>query len=298
MDGQNEIKDFEQFEDDWLRQHRSSIPTHRIALEYPPLLTWAVLAMFLCAALLSGVHTAPTAYQTIEASKVSELVRQAAALATFGFVELGILVSSYLLFKRSSNEWFALGVLIICSFIAMAANLYSVSKALQADDFGSVVVGVSIGIGAPLIAALTGKVFVNLHQSNANAERRANDLYEQAMQKLEEDVRSDFQQYLSDEEERQRERAEQLRIDMEREHKRLVAEQRKQLPANTDKTPAKTGKKNTVPDKDQIMDYLRLPENEQKSIRVAAMELGVSPTMVHTLRKQLSEQPKTGGGDL
>lgn len=252
-------------------------------MEYPPLLTWAVLAMFLCAALLSGVHTAPTAYETIEAGKVSEGVRQAASLATFGFVELGILVSSYLLFKRSSNEWFALSVLLVCSFIAMAANLYSVSKALKSDDFGSVIVGVSIGIGAPLIAALTGKVFVNLHHSNEQAKTRSQDVYKNAMQLFESDVLEAYQQY-------SREQAESLRIEREqeqaREQKRLASEQRKALPSGQ----KSSVKKNIKTDRETLLAELRKPDNQNKSIRMLAMELNASPTMIHTLRKQINSE--------
>lgn len=275
------MSDYQTFRIEYERQHKASIPVKKRTNEYPSLLVWAVLAMFLCAALLSGVHTAPTAYQTIEGSKVSEIVRQAAALATFGFVELGILVSSYLLFKRSANEYFALSVLIICSFIAMAANLYSVSKALQSDDFGSVIVGVSIGIGAPLIAALTGKVFVNLHHSNDLSEQRANEQYKQAMTLFESDILNAYREHSE-------RLAEQVRIEQEREQRRIAAEQRKQLPAGQ----SKNAKKNSVTNRDheQIRAYLMLPENQDKSIRVAAAELNAKPTLVHQIRKQINSE--------
>ncbi len=269
--------------------HKASIPTKRVAMEYPALLTWAVLAMFLCAALLSGVHTAPTAYETIEAGKVSEGVRQAAALATFGFVELGILVSSYLLFKRSSNEWFALSVLVMCSFIAMAANLYSVSKALKSDDFGSVIVGVAIGIGAPLIAALTGKVFVNLHHSNEQSKSRSQDSYNTAMRTFEESILNAYEEYCLKQAETARFEHEQKRLETEREQareqKRIANSERRALPAGKPKT---ASKKNTQPiDKTLILDYLKLSDSQAKSIRVIAQELKVSPTLVHNLRKQI-----------
>lgn len=281
------MMEYNEYRKQYELSHRASIPTKRITLEYPPLLTWAVLAMFLCAALLSGVHTAPTAYETIEAGKVSEGVRQAASLATFGFVELGILVSSYLLFKRSSNEWFALSVLLVCSFIAMAANLYSVSKALKSDDFGSVIVGVSIGIGAPLIAALTGKVFVNLHHSNEQSKTRSQDMYRNAMQMFEADVLNSYEQY-------SREQVETLRIEREqeqaREQKRIAAEQRKALPSGQ----KPNAKKNIKTDRETLLEQLKQPSNQNKSIRVLAQELGASPTMIHTLRKQISSEVTNG----
>lgn len=289
MEQNSDLITFEQFRKEYMQKHPASIPRRGWSMEereYPGWLTWVVLAMFICAAILSGVHTAPTAYDLIEKEKVLEWIRQVAGLSAFGFIELGILVSGYVLFKRGSNEVFALAVLIFCIVIAIAANLFSVSRALESNDFGSVSVGVLIGIGAPVIAALTGKVFVNLYRADEQHKRRAEQHFQNVSEAFDAAINEQW-------EEHQRQRAERVQIELDREHKRLVSEQRKQLPATTEKAPAKTGKKQSAPDKEQVLEYLRQTENEQKSIRVAALELGVSPTMVHTLRKQLSEHPKT-----
>ena len=71
-----------QFREEYERQHPASVPRHTPAIigEYPGWVHYIVLAMFVSAAILSGVHTVPTVYDTIESGKVSEIVRQVAAL--------------------------------------------------------------------------------------------------------------------------------------------------------------------------------------------------------------------------
>ena len=54
----------------------------------------------------------------------------------------------------------------------MGANLYSVSKAFQSDvsdDFTKIIT-IFFGLVAPLMAALSGGVYVWLHQSDRNAD--------------------------------------------------------------------------------------------------------------------------------
>ena len=103
---------------------------------------------------------------------MAEPIRQLGGLASFIFVELGILVSAYILFKNWSFWVFV--ILAIAVIIAMVANLYSVSKALAVNgDLGMSIVAVSLGLGAPLIATLSGKVLVSLHKSDRVIDSRA-----------------------------------------------------------------------------------------------------------------------------
>lgn len=187
---------FDEFRDQYKKKRPASVPRreqYTVTKEYADWLQWVVLAMFLTSAFLSGVHTAPTAYNTIEAAKVADVFRAIAALGTFIFVELGILVSSYLLFKKWS--WFAFLILAVCLVIAMVANLYSVNLAFRAeDDFGKVV-GVSFGLAAPLVAALTGKVFVNIHRSNEEALKKADQQFVLAQQAFDNEVNAAWEEY-------------------------------------------------------------------------------------------------------
>lgn len=172
---------YDEFRKKYEKEHPASVPKIEYETsDHPGWLMWAVAAMFLASALLSGVHTVPTAYDTIEILKVAEPVRQAGGLASFVFVELGILVSSYMLFKNRSF-WVSL-ILLLAVMIAVAANLYSVSNALKVngDNIGMSVVAIALGIGAPLIATMSGKVLVALHRSDRIIDSRAR-------QKLKED---------------------------------------------------------------------------------------------------------------
>lgn len=164
---------YSEFRKRYEEQHPASIPKLEFEMsDHPQWLIWAVAAMFIASALMSGVHTVPTAYDTIEALKVAEPIRQLGGMASFIFVELGILVSAYILFKNWSFWVFI--ILAIAVIIAMVANLYSVSEALQVNgDLGMTIVAVALGLGAPLIATLSGKVFVGLHRSDRIIDTRA-----------------------------------------------------------------------------------------------------------------------------
>lgn len=167
---------YQEFREQYEDQHPASLPTYTQPLaDNPRWMPFALLAMFIFSALLSGVHTVPTAYSTIEAGKVSELVRQIAALGTFVFIELGILITAYSMFKKWS--WIAFLVLAFCIIIAMAANLYSVYHAMQSNDDGSRIVGVLFGLAAPFIAMMTGKLYVNVQRSEQIAEYKARQQY-------------------------------------------------------------------------------------------------------------------------
>lgn len=176
MSGTSGQLEYAEFRQQYEQQHPASVPVMDSGLsEYPVWLSWVVLAMFICAALLSGVHTVPTAYATIEKTMVSDIVRQVVASGSFVFVELGILVSAYILFKNWS--WWAFLILVTCILIAVVANLYSVSNALDTADIGAKIVGIALGIGAPAVASMAGKVYVSLHKSDRAGEYRAKQQY-------------------------------------------------------------------------------------------------------------------------
>lgn len=160
--------EYEAFREDYIKRHPASVPVLQFSDvgEYPRWVRWIVFAMFLSAAILSGVHTVPTVYDTIQADKVNEVVRQLAALLSFIAVETSTLLASYMLFKKWS--WLVAAVLGIAITVATVANLYSVSKALVAQETGIQIVAATLGLGMPFMAILAGKLYVNLH----NADRR------------------------------------------------------------------------------------------------------------------------------
>lgn len=167
--------EYDEFRQRYEKMHKASVPVEETYMgEYPEWVTLAVGAMFITAAFFSGVHTVPIAHEAIDALKVWEGFRVIGGLSAFIFVEMGVLVSAYMLVKRWSLVMIV--ILIITIFVAMGANLYSVSKAFAAnttmDDFTKALTILFGGV-APLIAALAGGVFVWLHQSDRVADARA-----------------------------------------------------------------------------------------------------------------------------
>lgn len=170
------MMDYQTFRQQYIEQHPASVPIEAANIsEYPWWLTYAVGAMFVASAFFSGVHTIPIAHDAIDAEKVAEILRAIGGISAFLFVESGILVSAYMLVKKFNIAM--LVILFIAVVVAMGANLYSVAHALQSDRMDTFTKGITIlfGVVAPLIAGLSGGVFVWLHQSElvVNEEKKA-----------------------------------------------------------------------------------------------------------------------------
>ena len=165
MSSTNGQLDYASFRKQYEQQHPASVPKRRrsIKREYPLMIELLVLLMFICAALLSGVHTVPTVYSGMEQSSTSEIVRQIVALLSFVAVELAIFMSAYLLDKQRTLAWIVLAATFL---IAMISNLNSVNKALAGGDEWARVITITLGVGAPLIALMSGKLYIVISASN------------------------------------------------------------------------------------------------------------------------------------
>jgi len=158
-------------------QHPASVPRRRkkTKREYPRIIEIAVFIMFACAALLSGVHTVPTVYGGIDKELTSEEVRQIASLCSFIAIEFAIFMAAYLLEKQKKIAW---AVLCMTFLVATISNINSVSKALAQDDMWSKIITLALGIGAPFIALMSGKLYIVISESNRNHSERADSDYE------------------------------------------------------------------------------------------------------------------------
>lgn len=159
------VQTYQEFRKQYEQQHPASVPRRRkkIKREYPLLIELSVLVMFVCAALLSGVHTVPTVYAGMEIRVTSELVRQVVSLGSFVAIELAIFMSAYLLDKQRTIAW---TVLIVTFLVATVSNVNSVSKALAQDDTWARVITLALGVGAPFIALMSGKLYIVISESN------------------------------------------------------------------------------------------------------------------------------------
>jgi len=185
--------DYQEFRSQYEVQHPSSVPVLRYEMSvFPRWVRWAVMAMFASAAIISGVHTVPTVYATIEASKVAPWVHQAAALASFVAVELAILLSAYLL---KHNPWLGWMLLIITSVVASIANLQSSLSAMNGKDGWTQLVAVTVGIAAPLIVLASGKLLVNIFNGERSVNGRAEERFRDECRTFDAEVLSAFEKF-------------------------------------------------------------------------------------------------------
>lgn len=188
---------YDEFRQQYEKQHPASVPVppQIVRSEYPRWLRGVVLLMFICAALLSGVHTVPTVYAGIEdGGVVAPLVRALVALSSFVAVELAIFVAAYARLK--ANGWLVGAMLVVTFSIALVSNIQSVLKALGANgDLGVTAVGVVLGIGAPLIALMSGEMFVHMHGASTKADTEADATYREERRAFDTVVLTAYRKY-------------------------------------------------------------------------------------------------------
>lgn len=171
---------YNEFRLEYENQHPASVPRMEVEMhEYQAWTWWAVLATFICAAMVSGVHTVPTVWKSIELSEVvTPVMRNIVSFASLLAIELAILLSAYLMAKGVK---LAYGVMAMAATIAIGANLYSVIAALNAGgDIGALLVAIFLGIGMPFIALFTGKMFVDIHRADRVQDARAKKAFTEA----------------------------------------------------------------------------------------------------------------------
>lgn len=171
---------YEEFRTQYEKQHPASIPQIEYEVhEYQAWVRWAVFFTFVCAAMVSGIHTVPTVWQSIEVNEiVTEAMRTVVAYASLFAIELAILLSAYLMAKGVKLAYF---VMVIASLVAVLANLYSVGRAFDTGgESFALVVSVALGIGAPMIALFSGKMFVDIHRADRIQDAKAKRTYKEA----------------------------------------------------------------------------------------------------------------------
>lgn len=182
--------EYAEFRQRYEARNPASVPVKRAASTlYPQWLRVATLVMFFSSALLSGVHTVPVVRAGIPAS-IDSNVANGVSLTAFISVEMAIFISAFALVGGGS--FFVRAVLLLATVTALAANIYSVLKAYLAasmgGDVGTLVVAVIIGIVAPGIAFLSGKMFVDMHKSSREVADRADLIYRKEAQAWDERI--------------------------------------------------------------------------------------------------------------
>lgn len=190
---------YEEFRDQWLKQHPSSVPhKQEIVSEYPNWVKVIVGAMFFASAVISGVHTAPTVRIAIEDS-VAPLMADFAAAMSFVAVELALFVSAYL---RHKNKGLAIIILITTMIVAVAANVVSVSKAMTdrlnvsgTDSTGAGTVAVILGVAIPVITLAAGEMFVHITSAGREERLAAERQYREDLKQIDAVILSAYRKY-------------------------------------------------------------------------------------------------------
>jgi hypothetical protein len=183
------------------KTHRASIPHRKNVLgRYPPFLKWAILLMFISAALLSGVHTIPTVRSGIETNElITASIRDMVSILSFVAIELAIFLAAYALiggvgFRANGLTYMTL---LTAFSVAMVSNLHSVGSALSDDSSSmSQAVTLVLGVGAPLITLMSGKMFVNIHRDDRSRQSAADKEFEAACIAWDDAILSAYDDYL------------------------------------------------------------------------------------------------------
>lgn len=192
------IIDYDEFRKQHELRHPASVPVLEIEMnEYPAWARWAVLLTFISAALVSGVHTVPTVWKSIEIGEIiTPEIRNVVSLASLMAVELAILLSAYLMAKGVKLAYFVMG---IASAVAIMANLYSVITAFTSGgDIGALIVAVFLGVGAPLITLFTGKMYVDIHRADRVQDAKARKVYREACIAWDKEIEREYKKQLKD----------------------------------------------------------------------------------------------------
>lgn len=182
---------FLQYREFYAAQHPASVPEPEMYEEVSDTPAWlpnATAAMFVSSSLLSGVHTVSTVYRLMEVTNalLPNWVYVGVALFSFVSVELALLLSAFLIVREKAWGYAILAVVFL---FAMTANLYSVSRAIgAAAGWGEIAVAVIMGIGAPLMALMAGKVYVQINRSERILAKRSKEGYQAARQKFDQEV--------------------------------------------------------------------------------------------------------------
>lgn len=192
--------DYEDFRKQYEVQHPASIPRFEEELSiYPNWLEKVVGFMFFCASLLSGVHTVPAVRDGMTTDFWPQPFIDGVSMLSFVAIELVFFVAAYALMRK--RQWHVMITLGIAFIVAMVANLKENISAYQAGDPGTITVAVVLGIGAPLIAFMAGKMFVDIHRARRSVGTEARRSYEEALKAWDTTINREWSKYQKSQEE-------------------------------------------------------------------------------------------------
>lgn len=187
----NELMKYDEFERDWKRKHRTSIPRFKrvsSASEFFWIMFWVLVAIG--AAVFSAAHTIPAAEMTIFKDVPN---RSQLAVSVFVIVELVIFGAAA---QRHEIKWLVY-LLIGAILVALVGNISSSVRAVNENggDILNQIGGVLLAIIAPVTALAAGEVLHIQLSKRSNKMDIARTAHEQANKEMEGKINQAYTRY-------------------------------------------------------------------------------------------------------
>lgn len=229
---------FAEYAAEYARRHPGAAPQAPERAQTGKWHRLGIAAMFVASTGISGVHTVPTVYSTIEGTHVAEGLRQVVSMGSFFAVELAILITGYSVNNDRRNK--IMGGLAL--LVAVVANIVSVTKALQAGDPAEILTALLLGVFAPVMALLAGEKFRELQvEADATHALKVAD-YETKLRAHNAEVNAAYEEYVA----RMEKRAEVEAAREERRLRRLSTVESTMENSSTEIPPGKSVEKNST----------------------------------------------------
>lgn len=185
---------FSEFKQWYMDTHPGSIPVKAegIISPYPNWYRRGLFLMFVAATIISGAHTIPAVYASLDAHFWAEGIRLLVSVFGFLAVDLALFLAAYAsLVMGNANS--AVWLIRVIFFIALMSNLNSVFIAGQAGaPIPTLVVGVALGFGIPWVAMKAGDLYAHM---NVEENRLRDELEEEYSEAVRDFDRTVLQQY-------------------------------------------------------------------------------------------------------
>jgi hypothetical protein len=172
---------YDEFRQQYERERPASVPIKKPPLdEYPGWLKWLCLVMFICASLVSGVHTTTMVRLTFSETLYDAYVLDMVSFAAFGALEIALFVTVFA-WLRSFARWIPYVSTFVVFAVIVTANIADVARTYSGGDVASAAIVVGVGVGIPLTALLSGKLFVDIFRSKRTVHARTDEEYREAL---------------------------------------------------------------------------------------------------------------------
>lgn len=271
--------DYEEFRKQYEIQHPASVPVLQdMQSEYPSWLSPLALLMFLAVSLVSGVHTVSTMrYTMIESMVIPENAKDIIALSAFFGFEIALFVSVFS-WIRQQRRWLSYLATAVVFVVILLANVRDIQRAAD-NSVMDIVMIVGIGVGTPLVALVSGKLFVDIYHSKHNARRRTMELYREEMKQWDAAINREYAKLTKT---HQVSTGQAVRADGQRTDKAIMSGY---------------GYNRTSDAQDKVRAHLEAhPEDFTLSVRALADKLEVGKSTVADVRRVLQEPSANGNG--